>query len=278
MGRLEKTLVTCWALTLGISFSIIICLGIFCPPDNAPNLPVVTTESEESTYIAVEVPSLGDSHEDAAVKSNMGQGSNAVSDSMEYDALNGESQFTNHSTLNLNAGSSASQVPSTPNCYHGDTIAEVIESLRYEEYEVIVAFTADGQKLFEQTDWDRSQAFLTKEQHQLLEDMEGEIFIHNHPNFDAPFSSTDLYLLGKLEVGQGLVVSSQNVYSLLPKDAWGDPDQMYDVSLASSKLAPGYGQTVIQPDGRVSLYTTDALLFYVAEYFDLKYSKTPFQN
>lgn len=257
-SKIEKIAIRCWIAALIIVSGMLVGIALFLP--DTPSTSEISTE--------VEVPALGMAENSTE---DVGQGSNsrpAITLETE-DSLDGDPQATIPAVASRQTPSSSGN--------HGETISEVIENLRYEPYEIIVVFTADGQKLFEQTSQQKDYALLEDEQFQQLKQVEGEILIHNHPNADVPFSSTDLWLCSQLEVGQGIVVSRDHIYSIEVKDRyeWSNPDAMYNYSTNAGYLGPAYARVETGPDGKEIRYTTDALLFHLADKFHLVYSKQP---
>lgn len=279
MSKLEKVLIIAWSCALFIVGGLILWLQFGFQDGSANEQAIAET--------TIEVPTLGEVTSSQSVSQgsetesngkaaemlqNSGQGDNErVTAELGLEFPEGEDQNSDLTALGPVVANLAMQVSSTVGCDHGETLDEVIENLRDEDFEVIVAFTSNGRKLFEQTDWSRSQAFLQPDQLELLNQLPGEILIHNHPNVDAPFSSNDLALLSEIRAGQGLVVGRNTLYSLRPRQAWGNANEMYDFSSKASELGPAYRQVLMDDKGNEAIYATNALLYYVADRFNLEY-------
>lgn len=174
------------------------------------------------------------------------------------------------SVLNSEAVSATSDILS--NIDHGETLAEVMDGIRSEDFEVTAAFTADGVKLFEYTDYSSTSVEVTDAHARLMRRQDKLIFVHNHPVWDeAPFSSSDLEKLVYYDASVGVVVSKADTYVIMPRHGWPAPNQISDFIREHSDLTATIwfqGVDGTADDVRV---TTKKLLELVAEEFDLCY-------
>ncbi len=111
---------------------------------------------------------------------------------------------------------------------NGDTIDEVIANLHEHDYESIVGFSSDGEKLFDYTSYLPDSARITEADAKKLSSNKGSIVIHNHPD-ETSFSGKDILAAIKWDVSRMIVVAQSNVFVLSPPACgWGDPEIVYN--------------------------------------------------
>lgn len=101
------------------------------------------------------------------------------------------------------------QIIPVSNYDSGDTVAEVIENIRYLPYEVGVFFDRNHRKIFDFTNYDEDECFLTLPKEWLPH---LEIFIHNHPNSNWHFSNKDFLALPVIGCATAIVVCKDYTY------------------------------------------------------------------
>ncbi len=110
----------------------------------------------------------------------------------------------------------------------GNTIAEVVMNLHDREYETIVAFSADGEKICDHTSYLIDSASAPETSATKIINNKGSIIIHNHPD-DAAFSGRDLLTAISCHTSYMIVTSPSYVFVLSPsKRGWGDATKVYD--------------------------------------------------
>lgn len=198
---------------------------------------------------------------------------------------------------------------------NGDTLAEVAANLRKQEFESVLGFSHQGEKLFNYTSNLRSHAYITSTQFYEFLENDGRLFIHNHPS-SCGFSAQDLYVEAKYQAPCAMVISDVYIYLIAAGESgWGKPEELRDyyqarydaylteaidyistlkVSRRDALAAPvtpddgslaWFCQDEIRqcltnnPDGdvviRTGLWVTHRALLDAAARFDLIYSRTP---
>lgn len=155
------------------------------------------------------------------------------------------------------------------NINHGDTLAEVMEGIRQEDFEVTAVFTADGKKLFERTNYSKDHVELDVECVRLMLQHDGIIRLHNHPLVKhASFSREDLKNLANCAVGYGIVVSKNTTSVVTPNHEWPSADEIDTFMRKHTDM-----MKVVWPEGYAEELpvTTRELMELVAEEYDLSY-------
>lgn len=158
------------------------------------------------------------------------------------------------------------------NIDHGPTLAEVMDGIREEDFEVTAAFTSDGRKLFEYTNYQFGNVRTTTAHARLLAQHSDLVFVHNHPVWgEAAFSADDLRRLALCDADVGLVVSKSRIYVIAPNQAWPDPDALHAFVIDHSKFMQESWVTL--PNGEICEYhgVTRQLMELIAEEYDLQY-------
>ncbi len=158
---------------------------------------------------------------------------------------------------------------SLSNIDHGDTLAEVMEGIRREDFEVTAVFTADGEKLFEYTSYSGDNVQLSAEHVQLMRKYDGIIRLHNHPlECHASFSRSDLESLVGCHAGYGIIVSRNATYVVTPNRKWPSVDEIDAFMRGHTDMM----EVVWPPDYDEEIpVTTRELMELVAEEYDLRY-------
>lgn len=158
---------------------------------------------------------------------------------------------------------------SLSNIDHGDTLAEVMEGIRREDFEVTAVFTADGEKLFEYTSYSGDNVQLSAEHVQLMRKYDGIIRLHNHPlECHASFSRSDLESLVGCHAGYGIIVSKNATYVVTPNRKWPSVDEIDTFMREHTDMM----EVVWPPDYDEEIpVTTKELMELVAEEYDLRY-------
>ncbi len=189
------------------------------------------------------------------------------------------SQFQNiFSTLNR-----------TSNISHGESVGETLENIRHEECEIVVAFDANGRKLFEHTSSNALLVTMPVDLQEIYIKQGGYTLAHNHPGSDVPFSSEDLSLAAKLNVCEAIVVSAHYTYTMKPAGTgWPKVDEItsWFQDLYSSypddeqlwTFLPTYDNET--NDSLIGIGTTDYLMELYVQEFGGTYTKSavPFTN
>lgn len=176
----------------------------------------------------------------------------------------------------LNLEALPGEVVELSNSDHGETLVEVMEGIREEDYEIIAFFTEDGEKLFEHTDHDGTRVSVDDVHLRFLDRYENVIVVHNHPvEGEASFSSADLDLLASVQAKYGIVVSRNDNYVVFPNGKWPKPEKLTDYISKHSDLFEHvrfYGE-----DGSAQLIpvVTARLMKLVAQKYDLGYYDWP---
>jgi len=155
------------------------------------------------------------------------------------------------------------------NIDHGDTLAEVMEGIRQEDFEVTAVFTADGEKLFEHTNYSGDNVQLDVEYVRLMHQYKGIIRLHNHPlACHASFSRNDLKNLANCQAGYGIVVTKNETYVVTPNHEWPPVDELDAFMREHTDL-----MEVVWPKGYEEELpvTTRELMELVAEQYDFSY-------
>ncbi len=100
--------------------------------------------------------------------------------------------------------------------YHvdsGDTLAEVAETLRNQDYETVVGFSKGGMKLFDCTSYGETSSYTTTTIRDQFAENGGVLVVHNHPE-EGSFSAVDLYTEASLGTRRLMVISPDYVYTL----------------------------------------------------------------
>lgn len=158
------------------------------------------------------------------------------------------------------------------NIDHGDTLAEVMEGIRAEDFEVTAVFTADGEKLFEHTDYRTFKVETDVPRLRMMRQYKNLIFLHNHPVQEkASFSSLDLDMLADFQAGAGIVVSKNDTYVIIPNRKWPTKEEIAQfVRDRPDMMGTIWPQS---PSGELwaQTVTTRELMELVAEEYDLSY-------
>lgn len=155
------------------------------------------------------------------------------------------------------------------NIDHGDSLSEVMEGIRQEDFEVTAVFTADGEKLFEHTSYSGNNVQLSAEHVQLMRKYDGIIRLHNHPlECHASFSRSDLESLVGCHAGYGIIVSKNATYVVTPNRKWPSVDEIDTFMREHTDM-----MEVVWPSGydEEIPVTTRELMELVAEEYDLRY-------
>lgn len=159
------------------------------------------------------------------------------------------------------------------NIDHGATLAEVMERIRGEDFEITAIFTPNGEKLYEFTEYKDVSVEITNAHVQLIKRYgSGLVFLHNHPVWDqASFSSLDLEMLAGYQAGYGIVVSKNDTYVLLANQKWPDKEKIGEFV----RLRPDLTQSIWFKGSSGKLkelpVTTRELMELVAEEYNLSY-------
>lgn len=155
------------------------------------------------------------------------------------------------------------------NINHGDSLAEVMEGIRQEDFEVTAVFTADGEKLFEYTSYSGDNVQLSAEHVQLMRKYDGIIRLHNHPlECHASFSRSDLESLVGCHAGYGIIVSKNATYVVTPNRKWPSVDEIDTFMREHTDMM----EVVWPPDYDEEIpVTTKELMELVAEEYNLRY-------
>lgn len=158
---------------------------------------------------------------------------------------------------------------SLSNIDHGDTLTEVMEGIRQEDFEVTAVFTADGEKLFEYTSYSGDNVQLSIEHMNLMRQYDGFIRLHNHPlSCHASFSRNDLGNLAKYRTGYGIIVSKNATYVVTPNRKWPSVDEIDSFMREHTDMM----EVVWPPDYDEEIpVTTKELMELVAEEYNLRY-------
>lgn len=160
------------------------------------------------------------------------------------------------------------------NIDHGDDIVEVLEGIRQEDFEVITAFTEDGEKIFEYTDYDKTSVFLSDVHLRLLRDHDNVILAHNHPVEEAAaFSKGDLATLICAQATYGMVVTKTHNHVVFPRGEWPKAEK---VAKYIDKHAD-FATYICHPSDPEKLIpvTTKPLMTRIADKYDLAYYEWP---
>lgn len=106
---------------------------------------------------------------------------------------------------------------------HGDSFKEVMEAIRYEEWEYYAFFNFSGKKLAEGTYRSPESCNITTEDWQEVKRCGGEVIgLHNHPGRDSSFSPQDFKAFMQYDfIKQFIVVSRRYNYILVkPKGGY----------------------------------------------------------
>lgn len=95
--------------------------------------------------------------------------------------------------------------------HHGDTIGEVMRSLRQQPYEYLALFTADGYKLAETTTYERYHVELTCVMQEMIYERRAAILVHTHPH-DSCFSPEDWRSLGSLGIPNAILLAPRIIF------------------------------------------------------------------
>lgn len=183
---------------------------------------------------------------------------------------------------------------SESNADHGDTLEEVMEGIRYEEYEHKAVFY-DGHKLFETTDFDPWGvsyffSYITPYQDEVRAKM---VDLHNHPLPNYSFSYIDLKdLFLHKHVDTSIVVTCDANYILTaPRGGWPELSELraffkkrFKIDFSDDDLSDsercslvvmedsGYVILMASDDGLgVEVGFTSKLILELANYFGLVY-------
>lgn len=100
---------------------------------------------------------------------------------------------------------------------HGNSLVEVIQNLRHEQFEYTAVFDLDGQKLDESTILCRTEVKWSETKKQrILAYPDRSICLHNHPHADTAFSVADVTNFMRYPSAYSLVVTPNFLYSLRP--------------------------------------------------------------
>ena len=111
---------------------------------------------------------------------------------------------------------------------NGETLAEVAANLRKQEFESVLGFSNQGEKLFNYTSNLRSHSYITSTQFYEFLENDGQLFIHNHPS-SCGFSAQDLYVEAKYQAPCAMVISDVYVYTIAAGNSgWGSPEALRD--------------------------------------------------
>lgn len=92
-----------------------------------------------------------------------------------------------------------------------------MEGIRQEDFEVTVAFTLSGKKLFEYTEFKQTRVEIPQKNADLLRQYDNLILLHNHPVIEqASFSIDDLEFLARYSSAYGVIVSKNDSYVVSP--------------------------------------------------------------
>ncbi len=115
----------------------------------------------------------------------------------------------------------------------GNTIQDVINNLRYSDYEIVCGFDANGNKMFDYTSYQHNLAYTTNAQRSEFYNNGGTIVAHNHPS-GSSFSGQDLYAEAIYDTPCAMVISKDYVYIAEPTNvAWDDATAIHDYWQAS---------------------------------------------
>lgn len=112
------------------------------------------------------------------------------------------------------------------NVNNGNTFAEIAANISGSNYESIVGFDVNGNKVFDHTSYIANRSYTNTKIRQDFAARYGTTVIHNHPS-GGSFSAGDLYAEAKFQTPRIIVLSKQYVYVLEPTTTgWGDPTAM----------------------------------------------------
>lgn len=110
----------------------------------------------------------------------------------------------------------------------GNTFAEIAKNISARDYESIIGFDVNGNKVFNHTSYLTSKSYTNTRIRQEFAARYGTTVIHNHPS-GGSFSPGDLYAEAMFKTPRIIVLSSKYVYVLEPTTTgWGDPTAMRD--------------------------------------------------
>jgi len=162
------------------------------------------------------------------------------------------------------------------NIDHGDTLAEVMDGIAQEDFEITAAFTSDGEKLFEHTDYQDFNVWTDDEYVALLERYHDLIFLHNHPlEAEASFSGDDLAKLAWYNASCGIVVSKSEIYAIMPQRQWfrrwPSPEVFQPYMDQHTDLLHTIACRDVDGKSRQIVTATNELLIQLAAEYDLCY-------
>lgn len=111
------------------------------------------------------------------------------------------------------------------NANNGETLDEVENAIRSQDFETMAAFSSKGKKLFEWTDNERSSVSPPKEWAKYYKDNDGSIITHNHPS-SSSFSTVDLVTAAKHNIYEMRIASREYDYSLKSPNGWPDAKEL----------------------------------------------------
>lgn len=167
------------------------------------------------------------------------------------------------------------------NADSGETMTEVIDTLREQSYETLVFFTDKGEKLLDYTDYSESSVDLSGIQEKYLKRHhdEGLIIIHNHPK-NRTFSYADLKTAGEFSASQMVLVTRPYVYYLSPRDSdWDDDfdgmlsyyEERYEIYARASEDS----QNQLSVSTASNLWASELTMLDVADVYELDYQQVP---
>ncbi len=108
----------------------------------------------------------------------------------------------------------------------GSDLPEVIATITEQDFETVVGFNENGEKILDSTSYLKSRVYTSSVQRGMFAEQGGALLIHNHPS-GSSFSSQDLYAEAKYQTPRIMAVSKIFTYTLEPQESgWGDPDEM----------------------------------------------------
>lgn len=112
------------------------------------------------------------------------------------------------------------------NVNDGNSFYEIAQNIRARDYESIIGFDVNGNKLFDCTSYLPSKSYTTAAIRRNFTLDYGTTIIHNHPSGSA-FSAQDIYTEARYQTPRIIAIGNQYTYVFEPTTTgWGDPDAM----------------------------------------------------
>lgn len=106
---------------------------------------------------------------------------------------------------------------------NGSTLDEVVQNLRWQDYEYHCGFDYQGAKLFDYTNQLTNHVYSTRSMRREFANLGGTVVVHNHPSGSA-FSGQDLYAEALFNTPCIIAVGQEYVYVLRTgASGWSDP-------------------------------------------------------